>query len=289
MIKLNLNTQHLLPLDGKRFELIVKKLADSLNYGTDPSPFFGTGMDYAQSRLYVPGDPVKSIDWRVTARTKRYHVKEYEAPKRMPVWVLFDTSASMTLSSMPVSKYAQGLRILTAIGIAAQQRMSPVGILGLGEREVLVQPTLARSMLMQQAHQLRQYRMSEKTHFLHKIKHWLPSLIQRTMVIVISDFHDAEAIEGIKHIACRHDLLVLHMIDPIEKGEKGHAVFRVREAESGRCFTALSQTPWLKSQEIQHALHQMRADYLPIDISQPFTMPLRHFLAKRNALSREIR
>ncbi len=289
MATLRVNESDVTPLDGKRFELIVKKLADALNYGADPSPFFGTGMDYAQSRYYVPGDPVKSIDWRVTARTGKFHVKEYEAPKRMPIWLLFDTSGSMTVSSVKASKYVQGLRILTAIGLAAQQRMSPVGILGLGEREILLNPTLSRGQLMQQALQLRHYQLGEKTTFFDTVKRWLPSLSNRSMVIVISDFHDETAYEAMKRIACQHDLLAIHLIDPIEHGEKGHAIFRVREAESGRCFSAVSQTAWGNSDTLPQMLHRLQADYLPISIEKPFVMALRHYLAKRNALVREIR
>ena len=51
------------------FEMVVRRLADDLAFGTDASLFTGSGIEYAQSRPYEPGDPIKQIDWRMTART----------------------------------------------------------------------------------------------------------------------------------------------------------------------------------------------------------------------------
>ena len=54
-------------LNSRQFFVAVKRLADALSYGTDRSPFLGSGVEYVQSRPYQYGDPIKSIDWRVSA------------------------------------------------------------------------------------------------------------------------------------------------------------------------------------------------------------------------------
>ncbi|MCD6535126.1 MAG: DUF58 domain-containing protein, partial [Deltaproteobacteria bacterium] len=63
--------------------------------GSTLSRFRGRGMDYAESRIYTPGDDIRSIDWRVTARTGKTHTKLYAEERDRPVMTLVDFSPSL--------------------------------------------------------------------------------------------------------------------------------------------------------------------------------------------------
>jgi uncharacterized protein (DUF58 family) len=276
-------------LDSRQFLLAVKRLADSLSYGTDRSPFLGAGIEYIQSRPYVWGDPVRSIDWRVTARTRQVHVKEYEAPKRMPCWLFVDTSASMTVTSQARSKYAVAVHIAGGLAFACLTRVSPVGVVGAGGRDFRVEPSLSRAQILQWLHLLRHFRYDETTTLGRRIAELGQTLASRSLLIVLSDLHDPLALPTLKPLAQQHDCVVLHLQDPAERGLKGAGFLRAGEAETGRAFVTRGPRRWLDPEPVGQDMRRAGIDYLRIDTDTAFVPQLRNFFRSRNLLGRGAR
>src|SRR5215470_6140801 len=172
-------------LDSRGFLIAVKKLADTLSYGTDKSPFLGAGIEFVQSRPYQWGDPIRSIDWRVTARTGKIYVKEYEAPKRLPCYLLIDTSASMAVASVRKSKYAVAVHIAGGVAFACLERVSPVGVVGVGSRELRIEPSLSSGQVLEWLHKLRRFRYDETTTIGRRIAELAPTLTSRALVVAL--------------------------------------------------------------------------------------------------------
>lgn len=276
-------------LNARQFYIAIRKLADTLSYGTDSSRFLGSGIEYVQSRPYQHGDPVRSIDWRVTARTGVVHVKEYEAPKRLPCYLLIDTSASMTISSVARSKYAVALHLAGGIALACLDRVSPVGVIGVGSREFRIEPSLSRQRILQWLLHLRRFRYDETTRIGARVAELSPSLTNRALVIVFSDLHDAEAIGPLKLLAQRHEVIVLLLEDPAERGVRGAGILRAGEAETGKAFVSRARRSWIDTTDTEAALRRAGIDRLSIRTDQPFAHRVRSFFKARDLFGKGVR
>ncbi len=276
------------PLAARRFVVAVRRLADDLTYGLDGSRFLGSGIDYVQSRLYQPGDPVKSIDWRVTARSAKVHVKEYEAQRRIAAWILIDTSASMVVSSLARSKYELALHVAGGLALACLDRTSPVGVLGCGSRDVRIEPSLARDQVLQWLLRLRRFAFDESTRITRRLQQLRPTLGSRAIVIVCSDLHEPGAAHALALLGQQHEVAVVQLQDPAEVHLRGRGFVRGQEAESGRGFVTRG-APLLDPGRIEQELRRGGVDHVLVRTDRPFVHRLRQFVRARGLSGRGAR
>lgn len=268
------------PLDARQFELAARRLADALSFGQERSPFLGAGIEFVQSRPYLPGDPVRFIDWRVTARTGRVHVKEYEAPRQLPVYLLVDTSASMCVSSQPLSKYAWAVRLAGGLALAALDHMNPVGVLAVGGRALHQAPSLSRGRILQWLLELRAHRSDEPTALGRRLRELLPPLERRCLLAVLSDLHDPDALPALKLAAQDHDVIVLRLEDPAERALPIPGLFRAVEAETGHGFTVRGGRAW-GAGDCDPMLARAGIDHLTVATDAPVLPRVRAFVRQR--------
>ncbi|MGA1392451.1 MAG: DUF58 domain-containing protein [Phycisphaerales bacterium] len=268
------------------FEMVVRRLADDLAFGSDASRLIGGGIEYAGSRPYVPGDPVRSIDWKRTARTGVAHIREYEALKRTTVHVVVDTSASMAVRSSTRSKHDLAIWIASAVGLLALRRLSPVAIVGGGERRTPPHGTLSRGDLHSAIDPLRRHAFDEGTSLAERLDLAVTRAERSSVFIVLSDLHDPQCMPALRRASRNHDCAVVHLVDPAEASPLRAGFVRAREAETGETFLATGRRPLLELEAIRRELLRSGADVLRLSTDRPFIPPLRHFLAARGASRR---
>ena len=277
--------------DDRQFEIIVRRLADDLRFGQDASPYVGSGVDYVQSRPFIDGDSVRDIDWLVTARTGRFHVKQFEPPKTTPIYLVVDTSASMSFSSQPASKFDWAVLLAGGLAMASMRRMSPVGLLAGGELPLHFDPSLSRPKMLAWLHALRWRRFDEQTLLSVRLDQLCGILHSRSLVVVLSDLHHPAIVPAIKRLVQRHDCIALHLEDPAERGRLRGGIVHGREAETGRSFVAHGWSRWFHRSRPRPAdqLAAAGVDYLLLPTDGPVVFSLQRFLLQRGGLMRNTR
>ncbi|MGH8041429.1 MAG: DUF58 domain-containing protein [Rudaea sp.] len=120
-----------LRLRARRFVRPAARVAGS-HSATRASRFRGRGVDYAESRIYQPGDDIRQMDWRVTARSGKPHTKLFQEEREQSVLLLVDHNPSMRFGTHVRFKSVQAARTAALIAWAAVLGGDRVGVLGFG-------------------------------------------------------------------------------------------------------------------------------------------------------------
>ena len=125
----NLGIRELLYYQGKTslLNLAPSRMAQATLAGAYLAKTKGRGMEFDEARHYLPGDDIRAIDWRVTARTGKTHTKLYREEKERPVFVLADLSASMQFGTQLLFKSVQVAHLTALIAWAARKRGDRIG------------------------------------------------------------------------------------------------------------------------------------------------------------------
>lgn len=105
----------------QNLELLAKQVVEGFLIGLHKSPFHGFSVEFAEHRLYNPGESTRYIDWKVYARTDRVYVKKFEEETNLRCHLVVDASSSMYFPEVKESQ--SGMRKIDFAGIAAASIM----------------------------------------------------------------------------------------------------------------------------------------------------------------------
>lgn len=120
---------------AKDLTLETRQKSSAILDGESRSPFRGRGMEFAEVRPYQAGDDVRTIDWRVTARTQKPYTQLFQEERERPVYLLVDQRASMFFGSRQEFKSVYAAKLASVIGWIAQQNHDRVGALIFNDHE----------------------------------------------------------------------------------------------------------------------------------------------------------
>jgi uncharacterized protein (DUF58 family) len=195
----------------------------------------------------------------------------------------------MTVSSIAKSKYAVAVHLAGGLAFACLDRVSPVGVLGVGSKEFRIEPSLSSTRILEWLHQLRHFRYDEPTTLSRRIADLAPTLTSRSIILVLSDLHEEGAAPALKLLAQNHDVAVFQLQDPAERGLSGGGFLRAREAETGRQFVTRARKVHLSNDILEGELRRAGIDHLLLPTDEPFIAKVRQFCRARGLLGRGAR
>jgi uncharacterized protein (DUF58 family) len=181
----------------------------------------GTSIEFSEHKLYSPGDDVRHIDWRAYAKTDRYHVKQFEDETNLTLEILVDHSGSMKFASESVPAKIDYARTLAgALSYLALRQGDATGLVGFG-RSVSVElpPRATSTHLLEILDRLVRLRAAGPTGLCACLDAFAQSRRRRSVVFLLSDLFDPDPglDAALRRLAARrHDVTVLHLLDPAE-------------------------------------------------------------------------
>ncbi|WP_252176257.1 DUF58 domain-containing protein [Endozoicomonas sp. 4G] len=218
-----------LRLQARELVIFRQNHSRSLLAGTGYSPFKGRGIDFEEVRAYQPGDDIRSIDWRVTARRMKPHTKLFREERERPVLVMVDQSHSMFFGSQLNFKSVTAAEAGALLAWATLQHSDRIGGLVFDEQEFSeIRPKRSKKNLMHLLNKLEHHNKNLKAETIphQKQDNYLSKALRHarrvahpgTHIFMISDFQQLDE-EGFRHLSqlSRHcQLMAIQVTDPLE-------------------------------------------------------------------------
>jgi len=279
-------------------EIIAKQIVQGFLLGLHRSPNRGFSAEFAELRAYRPGDDLRTIDWRMFARSDRFYVKQYEEETNLRGHLLVDVSKSMDWSSTPELPtklwYAQHLAAALALILVRQGDI--VGLTAFHERithEVRARGGRIHWRLL--LRHLASLKSSGTTDAKGALRQVAMRLRRRGLVVLISDLlvepeETTKALIYLKHTG--HEVMVFHLIDPGERDlpTAGETRFIDPETdESLQVSVADMRSEYREAVDTaisdwKRKLSSRGISYATIDTGEPLSRALRLFFWKRARL-----
>ncbi|MDC2964007.1 DUF58 domain-containing protein [Gammaproteobacteria bacterium] len=217
---------------AKSIEYQRKQRTTSQMAGLLSSSIKGRGIDFEEVRCYQPGDDVRNIDWKVTARTLNPHTKVFTEEKEKPVFLIVDQSASMFFGSKFTFKSVVAARVASILAWSAHEQGDRIGgLVYSDEAHVNIKAKRGIKTVLSLLNKINELNnglanksinepvLSEKTRMAEILRQARRILKAHNSIFLISDFlnTDETSLTEIRSLSRRNKILAVHVFDPIEK------------------------------------------------------------------------
>jgi uncharacterized protein (DUF58 family) len=279
----------------RQIEIKTRGLVNEIMSGEYHAVFKGRGMNFSEVREYQIGDDVRTIDWNVSARTGRPHVKLFEEERELVVMLMVDVSSSSMFGSGRALKMEIAAELAAVLAFSAIKNNDKVGLLLFTDRvEKFVAPRKGRPHILRILRELITFEPKRSGTSLNVALEYMLNVVKkRAIVFLISDFIDEEYVRPLRVCARKHDLLALHLIDPREFAWPDAGLVKLHDAESGKSMWIDSSSKVGKrtlfgefrrwQDEVKQLMQRSGADYVPVTVTEDYVRSLVTMFKRREA------
>lgn len=220
----------------RQIEIRTRALSQNVFAGAYHSAFRGRGMSFSEVREYSPGDDVRDIDWKVTARFGHPYVKVYEEERELTVMLLIDTSRSLDFGTRVQQGRTMVAEIAATLAFSALQNNDKVGALFFSDDvELFIAPKKGRKHVLHIIRQVLSYRPEGGgTNLSAALSFLLNTQKKRSTSFLLSDFLDESDCEKeLRSAAHKHDLIAVQVYDAFLETLPKVGLLYVKDAETG--------------------------------------------------------
>ena len=219
----------------RAIEIKARRLVNDLFLGEYHAVFRGRGIEFDELRPYIPGDDVRSIDWKALARTGNPLIRRYREDRDLTVLFVVDVSASQRAGAMKQSKADLAAEICAVLAMAAIRNKDRVGLLLFASKpERYVRPSGGATHVLRVVREmLWAHPKTTGTDIGAALEYLTGVQRRRATVFLVSDFLAEVDSRQLRAAARRHDIIAIRVREPIDEALPDAGIVTVRDSESG--------------------------------------------------------
>jgi uncharacterized protein (DUF58 family) len=220
----------------RAIEIKARRLVNSLFLGEYHAVFRGRGIEFDELRPYVPGDDVRSLDWKAYARTGQPSIRRYREDRDLTVLFVVDVSASQRAGALPQSKADLAAEVCAVLALAAIRNKDRVGLLLFASKpERYVRPSGGATHVLRVVREMLWARPETTGTDIGAALEYLTGVQKRrATVFLVSDFLASIDPRQLRAAARRHDIIALRAREPIDEGLPDAGIITLRDSETGQ-------------------------------------------------------
>jgi len=223
----------------RRIHIKSSRMVNTVMAGQYRSVFRGSGIEFEEVREYCPGDDIKTLDWKVSARLGKPFVKVYREEREGIVMLLVDMSFSLKFGTFSGTKLEKAAEAASVLAFNAIRNNDRVGVIFFTDRvEKYIPPKKGSAHVWRVIKEIFTFSPGGSRTSIGSALDCLAKISRRRCIaFVLSDFLDDNYLKTLKTVRRRHEIIGILIHDKNESRFPGRAVVDFTDFETGRRIT----------------------------------------------------